>query len=492
LGEGLVEAVLDDAGAVPAALAATAVALRGLWDWDWETGCLSLRGYRAIGGVGAALMRWAEIGLEPVQGEKGYDPDATLGRIFTELVDVSDRGLATRRRVRLSRIGRGRWKKKVVNGLIDAGVIVSAEHGAEQPEVELVHEALFLAWPRLRRWIEREVVNLRSCRDLERAALDWREAGQPMWRGLPAGRTLKRYRGVARPSDLGRAFLRAGRRRAWLRRALLGVSTLLLCGVGVFGWRLPSGNLNSVVIIGVFFAEHGLYTVKPDMVTIPAGKYMMGSPEDEPDRDANEHRQEVVIERPFLMGRYEVTFDEYEIFARVTGRIVPDDGGWGRGRRPVVNVSWGDAIAYAEWLSARTGHRYRLPTEAEWEYAARAGTATRYWWGDEMRSGMANCNGCGGSGEHSTAPVGSFPANAFGLHDTAGNVWEWTCSPYAGRYAGLERQCFDEDEHGQRSLRTIRGGSWKYGPPWARSANRSMNAPALRSDNLGFRLVREL
>lgn len=166
---------------------------------------------------------------------------------------------------------------------------------------------------------------------------------------------------------------------------------------------------------------------EPEMVRIPPGKFLMGSLETEGGRDVDEGPQHgVTIGYSFEIGKYAVTFDEYDAFAKATNRTLPVDKGWGRGRQPVINVSFDDAQAYAKWLSDQTGKKYRLPTEAEWEYAARAGTQTWYWWGDDIGRNNANCDGCGSQWDNrQTAPVGSFKANAFGLHDTAGNVWEW-------------------------------------------------------------------
>jgi len=162
----------------------------------------------------------------------------------------------------------------------------------------------------------------------------------------------------------------------------------------------------------------------PEMVWIPAGSFRMGDIQGGGyDYEQPVHR--VSVDR-FAMGRYEVAFTEYDQFAEATGRDKPDDEGWGRGNRPVINVSWNDATAYAQWLSQQTGKHYRLPTEAEWEYAARAGTETKYWWGNEIGVNKANCDNdsCGDRFNY-TARVGSFVANPFGLYDTVGNVWEY-------------------------------------------------------------------
>ena len=139
----------------------------------------------------------------------------------------------------------------------------------------------------------------------------------------------------------------------------------------------------------------------------------------------------------FAVGVYEVTFDEYDHFARATGRGFPRDRGWGRGSRPVIRVTWHDATAYAEWLSRETGEEYRLPSESEWEYAARAGSTTRYPWGTDMGRNRANCDGCGSRWDDDrTAPVGSFAPNAWGVHDTHGNVDEWVEDCWHRNYVG--------------------------------------------------------
>lgn len=171
----------------------------------------------------------------------------------------------------------------------------------------------------------------------------------------------------------------------------------------------------------------------------------------------------------------------------------PADGGWGRGGGPVINVSWDDAQAYASWLSRETGEDYRLLSEAEWEYVARAGTATRYWWGDAIGSNRANCNDCGSRWDgESTAPVGSFGANAFGLHDVHGNVWEWVDGCWRENYARHPRDgsAWLGDRGGDCSRRILRGGSWLDVPEYLRAANRYRVGSGLRSNVIGFRVAR--
>jgi len=209
----------------------------------------------------------------------------------------------------------------------------------------------------------------------------------------------------------------------------------------------------------------------PEMLRIPAGSFKMGDNK--------------VSMKSFYMGKYEVTFAEYDQFAEATGRQKPDDI-WGRGNHPVINVSWNDATAYAKWLSEQTEETYRLPTEAEWEYAARAGTDTKYWWGNEIGSNNANCDGCGSKWDgKKTAPVGSFAANRFGLYDTAGNVWEWSCSEYDNKYNNKEKQCITI-----ANRFSIRGGSWDDDARGVRSDNRYRDTPTTRGNYLGFRVSR--
>jgi formylglycine-generating enzyme required for sulfatase activity len=232
----------------------------------------------------------------------------------------------------------------------------------------------------------------------------------------------------------------------------------------------------------------------PEMVVVPPGSFRMGSLQGS---DFNRPVHGVQIQKPFAIGRYEVTFDEYDQFAIATGRSLPKDGGWGRGRRPVINVSWQDAVEYSKWLSEQTGKRYRLPTEAEWEYAARAGTGTAYWWGNEgWKSGMANCNNCGSQWDNKqTSPVGSFKPNPFGLYDTAGNVYEWVLDLWQYSYLGAPTdgsawEQKNRDNVGPKRVR--RGGSWRSYPEDSRVFHREGVGASDRGHNLGFRLVQDL
>ncbi len=237
----------------------------------------------------------------------------------------------------------------------------------------------------------------------------------------------------------------------------------------------------------------------PEMVFIAGGKFQMGTdPEMDSDGDEDEQPRHEVTIGAFSIGKHEVTFAEYDTFANATNRELPEDEGWGRGRQPVINVSWQDAMAYTKWLSEQTGKRYRLPTEAEWEYAARAGTDTNYWWGNDIQQQgkvWANCAGCGSQWDgKQTAPVGSFKPNVFGVYDMLGNALEWVQDCWHDSYKGSpdDGSAWERAGGGACAGRMIRGGFWDGGPGDLRSAKRYMDSTVYRYNYLGFRLAQDV
>lgn len=222
----------------------------------------------------------------------------------------------------------------------------------------------------------------------------------------------------------------------------------------------------------------------PEMVLIKSGTFFMGNPNKSTARQAS-------VEQDFYIGRYEITFNEYDFFAIETNRALPDDNGWGRGERPAINLSWDDAIAYINWLNKTTGKVYRLPTAIEWEYAARGNTTSNYWWGNNPEDARerANCRiGCkswwDSVFDSRTQVVGAFPPNDFGLHDTAGNVAEWT------------NDCADKpaasDTNSSLCLkRAVRGGSFTSKVENIAAYSQSAVTASETRNNLGFRLVQE-
>ena len=203
----------------------------------------------------------------------------------------------------------------------------------------------------------------------------------------------------------------------------------------------------------------------------------------------------VIIATPFAVGKYEVTFAEWDACGEAggCGAYRPKDrSGWGRGQHPVINVSWHDAQRYVQWLSKKTKKPYRLLSESEWEYAARARAQTAYSWGDRIGSDRANCTGCGSQWDGwQTAPVGSFVANAWGLHDMHGNVQEWVEDCWNGSYANAPRDG-SAWRSGYCSWHVLRGGSWSLRPSYLRAANRVRNTAGSRDIVVGFRMARTL
>jgi len=231
----------------------------------------------------------------------------------------------------------------------------------------------------------------------------------------------------------------------------------------------------------------------PIMVLVPAGTFQMGGIE-----EYQKPVHSVTFSKAFAIGAYEVTFTEWDSCVAAGGcKQTPNDRKWGRGTRPVMNVSWNDIQEYIVWLNAKTGKKFRLPSEAEWEYAARAGTTTTYAWGNEIGVNRANCLDCGssfsGSFSSRSAPVGSFAPNALGLHDMHGNVWEWVADCWHDSYAGAPQdgRAWTEQCSGE-VLRILRGGAFADYFPVLRSGGRSGSPPSRRSSGGGFRLVMDL
>ncbi|HBC57133.1 MAG TPA: formylglycine-generating enzyme family protein [Gammaproteobacteria bacterium] len=227
----------------------------------------------------------------------------------------------------------------------------------------------------------------------------------------------------------------------------------------------------------------------PEMVSVPAGEFQMGGLDSNIER---EHPIRQIFIESFSLSRFEVTLAQYTQFAKATNRELPEDlRGWNQGDLPVFNVTWRDAQAYVDWLSEVTLQQYRLPSEAEWEYAARAGSESRYSWGDQIENNLASCQGCGSSWDgNSPAPVGSFAPNGFGLHDMHGNQWEWVADCWNETY---EQAPTDGEPwlEGDCRYRVIRGGSWSHEPHHMRSAARSKEALFRKNLVIGFRVARD-
>ena len=287
---------------------------------------------------------------------------------------------------------------------------------------------------------------------------------------------------------------------------IVGVSASILALAGALGSAEVYASQASMSPGTVFRDD---CTGCPELVVVPSGMFMVGSPVSEEGWEVSEGQYQVTIESRFAVGMYEVTFAEWDacVSDGGCGLYHPEDEGWGRGRRPVINVSREDALAYVRWLSRRTGESYRLLTDAEWEYVARAGTTSARHWGESESGQCMHGNGADAAtrrvyagtvlshfascsdGHVHTAPVGSFEPNPFGLYDVAGNVAEWTdgCWDYSSAGGGG-----GSDHPSQYCYPVLRGGAWSSGPYNLRSAKRIRTFAGIRSNDIGFRVARQV
>jgi formylglycine-generating enzyme required for sulfatase activity/KaiC/GvpD/RAD55 family RecA-like ATPase len=510
---GLDNRILDDVGDEPGNLPLLEFVLKGLWEAR-RGGQLHHAAYDTMGGVEGAMAKRADDVLKSMK-EKSVQGGDTLRRVFLDLVHTAEGTKDTRRRVELDKLDEE--AQEVVRQLARERLLVTGRDEATGKEtLEIAHEALIRYWKQLRSWLDADR-EFRTWRHRLAAGLaEWERSNRmdkgALLRGGPLAEA-ERWRDE-RGQDLAddeRTYIEASsaekHRQARIKRWTIAAVMLVLIGVAVW-------------LSQYWLAERARRTpVLPEMVVIhpdPAG-FLMGSPEEDNEAwDEERPPHQVVFQKPFAIGKYEVTFEEYDKFAYDTGRRPPSDSGFGGGKRPVINVSWDDARDYAVWLSKKTRKRYRLPTEAEWEYAARAGTVTRRYWGDDkdhreacryasvFDRGSENelksrynitwqpfaCE----DGYLTTAPVGSFQPNALGLHDMLGNVWEWVedCWHENYRNAPDDGSAWLEKEGGNCGLRVIRGGAWNGGPGGVRSAYRGWNARAYRYGNVGFRLAQDI
>ena len=228
----------------------------------------------------------------------------------------------------------------------------------------------------------------------------------------------------------------------------------------------------------------------PEMIIIPNGSFMMGS---EKGKKRELPVTRITIKKRLAVSRYEITFAEWDACHAAAGCTTkPYDRGWGRGKRPVINILHADIAQYFEWLEKTTGHKYRLPSESEWEYAARAGSKTEFFWGNNIKLGAANCRECGTKWSGlKTAPVGQFRPNAWGLFDLHGNVLEYVTDCWSKSHENLPTDGSPLITKTCKS-KVIKGGSWYYLPSVSRSSSRARNDIRVASYFIGFRAFREI
>lgn len=381
--------------------------------------------------------------------------------------------------------------------------------------VNLIHETLIRQappdasgqaqpyWPALWNYIDKNKHRAQRRERLRLQAHEWHKArGLGRIFGLASWASVGSFRRLAVRGSLEAYYLRWS--RAVLALQVLVAVVVLAVIVESVIW-LDKNEYSRPVEAVTMHWRHGLGISPPlpELVTVSAGTFMMGSEDGYSDEQPI---RAVHVEQPFYLSKTEITFEQYDGFAYYTGRQLPVDEGWGRGTRPVINVHWEDASAYAQWLGEESGSECRLPSEAEWEYAARADTKTPYalpapGGGDDL-SGYANCRDCGSSEQiapeyqeqigEQTLPVASFPANAWGLHDMHGNVWEWVTDCWHDSYEGApdDGRAWLAENDGDCGYRVLRGGgSWYDNQDDARSAYRLRYGPDLRNGFIGFRVL---
>lgn len=307
------------------------------------------------------------------------------------------------------------------------------------------------------------------------------EAGQSFAIKLPQGEYTVE---AALPTDEPKE--RYGKKKVYVSDDTLQTVTITL-----------DGTRQSPGYRAVLKRKYGGRAIEPEMVSVPAGSFLMGSPASEPEREDSEGPQHRVTLRAFDLGKYELTFEEWDAcFADGGCEQLPDDEGWGRGRRPVINVSWNDAQQYIAWLNRKTGKHYRLPSEAEWEYAARAGTTTFFHTGDCINTDQANFAGSNhpvlgcpkGESRGRPLPVGQFAANAWGLFDMHGNTGEFVEDCEHSTYQGAPSDGSAWTTGCKGDSRGLRGGGWQFVATGVRAAYRLYLSPGHRMG--GFRLAR--
>jgi formylglycine-generating enzyme required for sulfatase activity len=443
-----------------------------------------------------------------------------------------DSGAARRRVARLSEIPAE--ARQLIQHFVEQRLLATdVARDSKEQTIEPAHEAVLRQWDLLQGWLTEDSGLLTVLDGVKRAARDWARNGKSAaWlthvtgRLEAAGQLGERRDLASQLSPLDREYLATCRKAEAAskarRRSLQGLIYVLLVGIiaGLVGW-IEQAQIKAELYWYAYMrpymqrdvrpyvltaaAEQNLTPLSsfrecakdcPEMIVVPAGAFTMGSPEtpsNDPNHYADEYPQHAVtLAAPFAVSKFDVTFADWDACVSVGGCPEVSDSGFGRGPRPVINVTWDEAEHYAEWYATMTGRPYRLLSEAEWEYAARAGTPTAYYWGDSIGVNNADCNGCGSKWDNrQTAPVGSFAPNRFGLYDMSGNVWQWTQDCYHDSYNGApnDGSAWLADDC---SRRVRRGGGWAYNPPIVRSANRGADSPVNQSAFVGFRIGRAL
>jgi formylglycine-generating enzyme required for sulfatase activity len=526
--EELVAALINDAPEEDA-LPLLAFALQRLWHRYAATGAISRDNYQSVGGLKLLIEDAAERALRGLgPGNDVPSPAGSLPQQRAELAattfvpalaQFNDQGAIIRHAAPWS--GFSDEQQQLLVNFDLWRLIIRKGTDAAGGTVEVAHEALFREWTRLKNWLEPERARLEALRSLQLDALTWnRNRRDPAFlhhrskrlaeaNALVGIESYRRRLGEVDSEYLAACQLaerraRRGRRRIQVLVGVMGVGLIaLIAAWWNHDWlRERVYAIENVRALSVA-REHSLKPEEsfrecadcPVMIVVPAGDFQMGSPAHgkkqsiEDQRESPQH--EVVIAKSFAVGRYAVTFEEWDACAAHGDCDTHiNDSGWGRGRHPVIDVNWNNARSYVAWLSRITGKPYRLLSEAEYEYAARAGTTTAYSFGDDWAM-LGEYAWFLDNSDHQAHPVGEKKRNAFGLFDMHGNVEQWV------------EDCWHESYYGAPSdgsawtsadcpLRVVRGGSWLDNSYGVRSASRYGGSADYRKDTRGFRVARTL
>ncbi len=487
---GLVDLMLEQASDEPGHLPLLEFVLRQLWE-QRHGGELHHEAYHAMGQLEGAIAAKADS----IFGRLSHQDQRRVQQIFLRLVRPGEGEADTRRRATSTELGEG--AQSLVKTLADERLVVTSRiAGSVEDTVEVSHEALVHHWTHLKGWVEADRQFLVWQQRLNVMRREWgsgKRSADLLLRGLPLREAMDWL--TKKPEYFSaeeRQFVTISKNRTQRNRLGAGaIAGLVLIVIGLTIWLWGYSRDQTLLKVQSLFVSIHL---EPGMQPIAAGSFRQGDTQGRGSGD-EQPVHEVTI-KAFTMGKFEVTFEEYDRFALATGRSFPADQGWGRGQRPVINVSWDEAKAYADWLSEKMKKRYRLPTESEWEYAARGQGKDDLWAGTSDEKQLPDFAVYAANSQNRTAPVGSDQGrnpNAIGLYDMSGNVFEWVEDCWHGSYkqAPTDGSAWLEANGGNCQGRVVRGGSWFNFPEFLRVSNRLWVTADPRNFGIGFRLVQD-